>query len=114
MQATKIIRYLILVLLSLVLVWFTYQGINKVLKEETVLSQQYIDEGASIPSVTICLKWLSSKVPNTKSFYKGDPYDLALPMSDDWTFDDYMKETVTARRVIQYAGFRDQSSDKIE
>ena len=113
MKANKVIRYLILVLLSLVLIWFTYQGINKVLKEETVLSQLYVDEGASIPSVTICLKWLSSKMPNTKTLYKH-PYDLALPMSDDWSFDDYMKETTSARKVIQYAGFRDQPSDKTE
>ena len=103
MKITEVIRSILILILVLALLWFTYFSISKLMKEETVVSQYYIDDGAQLPSVTICLKWLSDA--------KWDKY---LPDSENWTFQDYKNKQFDIRNVIERAEFVDQIGEKSE
>ena len=93
------------------LFWFTYLSFRKLLREDTVISQHYEEEGVDLPSVTICVKWLSMNGANASTLVEGR--DLSLPRSENWTFSDFMDKSQLARSVIKYAEFRDQLEDKL-
>ena len=104
------VRYCIYLFLIMVLAWFTYSSIIKLLREDTVISQHYIEDGAKLPSVTICIKWLSINAPKTRPYREGRI--LALPDSENWTFTDYMEYGNIAKNVIKDASFLDQPHDR--
>ena len=108
MKSKESIRYIIVLSLISVLGWFVYNSIVKLLKQDTVISQHYQKGGADLPSITVCLKWLSKEVPYTKEYFRG----LSLPNSENWTFDDYMEKSFDIRNVLKAATFKDQPSDK--
>ena len=107
---SSIVRYTILLVLVVVLFWFIHLSLLKLLDEDTKASFYYQDEGADLPSVSICLKWLNKSVPNTKPL-KADR-DLALLNMTNWNFDDYMKEAYPVKSIILYADLTDQPDDK--
>ena len=108
MNSKETFRYLIVLSLISILGWFVYNSIVKLLKQDTVISQHYQKGGANLPSITVCIKWLSKDVPNTKEYFRG----LSLPDSENWTFDDYMEKSFDIRNVLHAATFKDQPSDK--
>ena len=107
---SSIVRYMILLILVLVLFWFIHLSILKLFDEDTKARNYYQDEGADLPSITICLKWLNKSVPNTYP-YRADR-DLALPNTTNWNFNDYMKKTYLAKDIISKAEIKDQPGDK--
>ena len=108
----KYIRSLIILSLILILFWFIYLSFEKLLEEDTKARIYHQDDGADLPSVTICLKWLNKTVKHTKPQFEGR--DLALPISDDWNFDDYMTKSYLVKDIISRATFYDQPGDKLE
>ena len=111
MKYAKHLRYLILILLNLDLFWFVYLGFDKLYDEDTKIRNYQQDDGAELPSVTICLKWLNKTVNNTKQQYEGR--DLALPNSENWSFNDYMKKSYLVKDIIDLALLYDQPGDKL-
>ena len=108
---SSIVRYMILLFLVLVLFWFVHLSCLKLFDEDTKARNYYLDEGAELPSITICLKWLNKTVNNTKQQFEGR--DLALPNSDDWSFDDYMTKSYLVKDIIDLALLYDQPGDKL-
>ena len=98
------------IFLVIVLAWFTYSSIIKLLREDTVISQHYVEDGAKLPSVTICIKWFSINATKTTPYREGRI--LSLPDSENWTFVDYMEYGNVAKNVIKYASFLDQPHDR--
>ena len=111
MKVLTCLRCLIELSLVAALICFTYLSFRKLLREDTVISQHYEEEGVDLPSVTICVKWLSMKGANASTLVEGR--DLSLPRSENWTFSDFMDKSQPARSVIKYAEFRDQLEDKL-
>ena len=70
----------------------------------------YVEDGAKLPSVTICIKWLSINALKTLPYREGRI--LSLPDSENWTFVDYMEYGNVAKNVIKYASFLDQPHDR--
>ena len=110
MALSNNVRYGMYLFLVLILAWFTYSSIIKLLKEDTVLSQHYVEDGAKLPSVTICIKWLSTNAYKTRPYREGRI--LALPDSENWTFTDFMAYDNVAKNVIKFASFLDQPHDR--
>ena len=110
MKLSNIIRYAVVAIFLALLVYITFTCYQKVAKEETVISHRFIESEVDLPSMTICVKWLDNKVPNTKSYFEGR--NLSLPNSENWTFEDYMEKSFRAENVIQYAWYNDQPGDK--
>ena len=67
--------------------------------------------GIALPSITICAKWLSKRVPNTKQYNKNG---FSLQDMDNWTFADFMEKSYDVKNVIERAIFNDQSNDRIK
>ena len=111
MKYAKHLRYLILISLIMILFWFVYLSFDKLFDEDTKARNYQQDDGAELPSVTICLKWLNKTVNNTKQQFDGR--DLALPNSEDWSFDDYMTKSYLVKDIIDLALFYDQPGDKL-
>ena len=111
MKVLTCLRCMIELSLVVALFWFTYLSFQKLLREDTVISQHYEEEGVDLPSVTVCVKWLSMKGANASTLVEGR--DLSLPRSENWTFSDFMDNSQLARSVIKYAEFRDQLEDKL-
>ena len=111
MKVLTCLRCMIELSLVSALFCFTYLSFRKLLREDTVISQHYEEEGVDLPSVTICVKWLSTKGANASTLVEGR--DLSLPRSENWTFSDFMDKSQPARSVIKYAEFRDQLEDKL-
>ena len=111
MKVLTCLRCMIELSLVAALICFTYLSFRKLLREDTVISQHYEEEGVDLPSVTICVKWLSTKGANASTLVEGR--DLSLPRSENWTFSDFMDKSQLARSVIKYAEFRDQLEDKL-
>ena len=109
---SSIVRCMILLVLVLVLSWFIHLSFLHLLYEDTKARNYYQDEGADLPSITICLKWLNKSVPNTHPYFADR--DLALPNTTNWNFDDYMKKTYLAKDIISKAEIKDQPGDKGE
>ena len=82
----------------------------KLLDEETKARNYYQENGAEIPSITICLKWLNKSVPNTQALIPNR--DLALPNTTNWNFDDFMKKTYLVNNIFRKAAVYDQPHDK--
>ena len=82
----------------------------KLLDEDTKARNYYQDDGAELPSMTICLKWLNKSVPNTQAFVHHR--DLALPNTTNWSFEDYMTRTYSVKNILIRAEIFDQPSDK--
>ena len=55
MALSNNVRYGMYIFLVIVLAWFTYSSIIKLCREDTVISQHYVEDGAKLPSVTICI-----------------------------------------------------------
>ena len=111
MAIAKYFRYLILLSLTLILFWYIYLGFDKLYDEDTKARNYNQEDGADLPSVTICLKWLNKTVNNTKQQFKGR--DLALPNSENWSFDDYMIKSYLVKDIIHLALLYDQPGDKL-
>ena len=107
---STIVRSIILLFLVLVLVWFIHLSFLHLLDEDTKARNYYQDDGADLPSMTICLKWLNKSVPNTKPHIADR--DLALPNTNNWNFDDYMKKSYLVKNIISKAVVQDQPNDK--
>ena len=107
---STIVRCLIFLVLVLVLFWFIYLSFLKLLSEDTKARNYYQDEGADLPSITICLKWLNKSVPNTNPYFATR--DLALPNTTNWNFDEYMKKAYLMKNIISKAYVQDQPNDK--
>ena len=110
MKKLKGVRFFIEIILISALCWFTYLSFDKLFQEETKISHSYVNEGVELPSVSVCVKWLSMKGANASTLVDGR--DLSLPNSENWTFSDYMGKTKLARDMINYAEFMDQLGDK--
>ena len=95
--------------MTFVIGWFTYQSFDKLWKEETNISIHYTEDEVQLPSVTVCVKWLGKSEKN--KIYYGR---IGLPNSENWTFDDYMVESIFAKDYVKFAHFRDQINDKID
>lgn len=106
----QFLRYLIIFLLTTILFWFIYLGFDKLNDEDTKARNFYQDDGAELPSVTICLKWLNRTVNNTKQQFVDR--DLALPDSENWSFHDYITKSYLVKNIIHVASFHDQPADK--
>ena len=110
MEKSNFIRCIVELSLIFALGWFSYSSLDKLLQEDTIISNQYSDEGIEFPSVTICVKWLSEKAANSTSRVEGR--HLSLPNSDNWTFTNFMEKSFWARNMIKIARFKDQFDDK--
>ena len=95
--------------MTFVIGWFTYQSFDKLWKEDTNISINYTEDEVQLPSVTVCTKWLNTSKKN-KMYHYGR---LGLPKAENWTFNDFMVESIFAKDYINSAHFRDQISDKI-
>ena len=89
---------------------FIYMSFEKLFDEDTKIRHYHQNDGAELPSVTICLKWLSAKVPHTNPIIKTR--DLAIPNTLNWTFDEYMEKTFLVKNILMEADFHDQPTDK--
>lgn len=101
-------RYLVQIVMTFVISWFTYLSFEKFLQEETTISLQYTEDEVQLPSVTVCVKWLT--ISNDTKVYFGR---LGLPKSENWTFDDYMAKSRFAQNFFSEAYFVDQIDDKV-
>ena len=110
MAIAKYFRYLILLSLTLILSWFISLGFDKLYDEDTKARNYNQDDGARLPSVTICLKWLNRTVNNTKQQFVDR--DLALPDSENWSFHDYITKSYLVKNIIHVASLHDQPADK--
>ena len=111
MKADCIIRYIIVAIFLAILAWLIKGRFDRLDKEETVISQKYSKAGVALPSITICAKWLSKRVPNTKQYTTNG---FSLQDMDDWTFDDFMEKSYDVKNVLERAIFNDQSNDRIK
>ena len=84
MNLSKLFRHITLSLLVILLAVFTFLSIQKVYSEETVTSFYHMEDGASLPSVTICIKWFHTSVPNT---FEHLDWNWSLSNSGDWNFE---------------------------
>ena len=107
---STIVRCLIFLVLVLVLFWFIYLSFLKLLNEDTKARNYYQDDGADLPSMTICLKWLNKSLPNTNPYIADR--DLALPDTTNWNFDDFMVKSYLVKNIISKAVVQDQPNDK--
>ena len=107
---STIVRSVILLFLILVLFWFIYLSFLKLLDEDTKARNYYQDDGADLPSMTMCLKWLNKSISNTHPYIADR--DLALPNTTNWNFDDYMKKVYLVKNIISKADVQDQPNDK--
>ena len=107
---STIVRSIILLFLVLVLVWFIHLSFLHLLDEDTKARNYYQDEGADLPSMTICLKWLNKSVQNTHPYFATR--DFALPNTTNWNFDEYMKKAYLVKNIISKADLQDQPADK--
>ena len=107
---STIVRSVILLFLILVLFWFIYLSFLKLLDEDTKARNYYQDDGANLPSMTICLKWLNKSLPNMIPYIADR--DLALPDTTNWNFDDYMTKSYLVKNIISKADVQDQPNDK--
>ena len=107
---SSIVRCVILLFLVVVLFWFIYLSFLKLLSEDTKARNYYQDEGADLPSITICLKWLNKSVPNTNPYFATR--DLALPNTTNWNFDEYMEKAYLVKNIVSKAEIKDQPGDK--
>ena len=101
MKFQDFIRIALTISLVSVLGWLTYLSITQLNREDTTVSQHFVEDGADFPSITICLKWLGT----------GDGH-LSLPDSEDWTFEDYMDKVPDVKSIIEHGNFKDQPGDK--
>ena len=110
MKCCSIVRHLILFSLTVILFWFIYLSFMKLLDEDTKARNYYQEDGAELPSMTICLKWLNKSVPNTRPFnvYR----DLALPDTSNWNFEDYRKKAYMVDNIFSKAAVFSQPHDK--
>ena len=109
MKAENIIRYIIVASFLAILAWLIKGRFDRLHKEETVISQKYSKTAVALPSITICAKWLSKRVPKTKQYTKNG---FSLQDMDNWTFDDFMEKSYDVKNVIERAIFNDQSNDR--
>ena len=109
MNLSKLFRHIILLLLVILLAIFTFLSIQKVYSEETVTSFYHMEDGASLPSVTICIKWFHVSVPNTFEYLD---WNWSLSKSGDWNFEEYMENFFDIRRIILNVTVSDQGLDK--
>ena len=68
-----------------------------------------MEDGASLPSVTICIKWFHVSVPNTFEYLD---WNWSLSKSGDWNFEEYMENFFDIRRIILNVTVSDQGLDK--
>ena len=110
MKCLEFLRYILLILLTLTICWFTYLSFDKLFREDTTISIHYTEADVDLPSVTLCIKWLSTKGANASELI--DNRVLSLPLSENWTFSQFMDKSHFARNVIVNALFSDQLGDK--
>ena len=82
----------------------------KLLDEDTKARRYYQEDGADLPSITTCLKWLNKSVPNTEALY--DYRDLALPNTSNWNFEDFKKKAYMVDNIFSKAVVFSQPHDK--
>ena len=109
MKLSKVFRHIILLLLVILLAIFTFLSIQKIYTEETVTSFYHVEDGASLPSVTICIKWFHTSVPNTFEYLD---WNWSLSKSGDWNFEEYMKKSFDIQSIILNVTVSDQGLDK--
>ena len=106
MRVVKILRILVSFLLLLTLILFISLGIQSLYNEETVTSISYLEDGAELPLVTICVKRFNGTILNSSNYNKH------LPKSENWTFEDYMEKSYQVKDIIQFATLRNQGDEK--
>ena len=110
MKCLEFLRYILLILLTLTICWFTYLSFDKLFREDTTISIHYTEADVDLPSVTLCIKWLSTKGANASELI--DKRVFSLPPSENWTFSEFMEKSHFARNEISAALFSDQFGDK--
>ena len=112
MKCFDFLRYILLILLAIAICWFTYLSFDKLFQEDTTIGIHYTEAHVELPSVTLCVKWLSIKGSGANASESTHKRVFSLPPSDNWTFSEFMDRSFFARNVIDAALFSDQLRDK--
>ena len=106
MKVIKILRYIVSFFLLIALTLFISLSIKSLYSDETVTSISYLDDGAELPVVTICIKRFNGLLLNSTI------YNKSLPKSKGWTFADYMEKSYKVEDIIEFATLRNQGDEK--